>query len=303
MKTNVEPNWNNKSFHLELGESFLSIFFCLSQKVWCFFHQNRWCFTVWKLHIPLAPPDSTHAMGSFRELLQKLEDAHDQELSQLREVSCLCFFVVFVFVFCCCLCCYLWFCCFFLFLGRLFVGTLVFFFPWVWCFVYFRAESLGPFQLPSVAFVQKPLRSCAILDGPAANKRWQSIRLICLMTVWKRCRARIPYFFDLDFYWYATWSLIIMNHHPRPRRKAVKSKFTPLFLTECSFSFWVLTHGRHWKKWMLLQPKVHLLAAIFRSPPWKFSVRDGGGKGKIYTNTFLSVRFHWVSKLQVVSDW
>ena len=165
--------------------------------------------------------------------------------------------------------------------------------------MYFRAESLGPFQLPSVAFVQKPLRSCAILDGPAANKQWQSIRLICLMTVWKRCRARIPYFFDLDFYWYATWSLIIMNHHPRPRRKAVKSKFTPLFLTECSFIFWV-THGRHWKKWMLLQPKVHLLAAIFRSPPF-FSVRDGGGKGKIYTNTFVSVRFHWVSKLHVVT--
>lgn len=149
--------------------------------------------------------------------------------------------------------------------GKAFCWDPLFFFPWVWCFVYFRAESLGPFQLPSVAFVQKPLRSCAILDGPAANKRWQSIRLICLMTVWKRCRARIPYFFDLDFYWYATWSLIIMNHHPRPRRKAVKSKFTPLFLTECSFIFWV-THGRHWKKWMLLQPKVHLLAAIFRSP-------------------------------------
>lgn len=148
MKTNVEPNWNNKSFHLEFGESFLSIFFCLSQKVWCFFHQNRWCFTVWKLHIPLARSDSTHAMGSFRELLQKLEDAHDQELSQLREVSCLCFFVVFVFIFCCCLCCYLWFCCFFLFLGRFFVGTLVFFFPLSLMFCVSLRGIIGSFSTP-----------------------------------------------------------------------------------------------------------------------------------------------------------
>ena len=84
-------------------------------------------------------------MGSFRELLQKLEDAHDQELSQLREVSCLLFFVVFVFVFCCCF---------------VDICDLV-----VRFFSFWEGFLLGPvtlrffspeFQLPSVAFVQKP---------------------------------------------------------------------------------------------------------------------------------------------------